>query len=163
MPTSLPSPWNDNALHRGRWDVLAHAPSTISADRITKLHGFLPTFWLTKGAFSLVKRAALPCPKQIALKRLRMSVSFLFNRVWCEKRLGAYAGCFRKEDFLIEPMSEMLVLDFGEPKTCHFTFILFDGKLLAATREEFALDDDFWIERLLLRSQLMAPNESPNT
>lgn len=91
-----------------------------------------------------------------------MSVSFLFNRIWCEERLGAYAGQFRKEDFLVEPLSEMLVLDVGEPTRCDFTFVLFEGKLLAATREEFALDDDYWVERLLLRSQLLAANESPN-
>lgn len=59
---------------------------------------------------------------------------------------------------LIQPYPLSLGLVSG-----HFTLIIFGGNLLAATREEFALDDDCWIERLLFRSQLLAPNESPNS
>jgi hypothetical protein len=72
--------------------ALAHAPGTTCAEEITRLPGFLPTFFLTKGTVSLVQRATLACRREIALKRLRMSVSFLFNRVWCEERLGACAS-----------------------------------------------------------------------
>lgn len=154
MTHSPPSPWNNNGDYRNRWSALISAKDTVRADDLLQLPGFLPGLWLTKGTAGLVHRAAFPCPARIGLKRLRQCVTFLFNRVWTDERLAAYAGHFRNGDFLVEAMSETLVLDCGEPFRCHFAFILFEEKLLVATQKEFPLDDHFWIERVLLRSHL---------
>lgn len=158
MRHPLSSPWNDHADYHQTCRVLRKAKGTVCADDLLELSGFLPSFWLTKGAAKLVHRSAFPCPAKIGLKRLRQCVTFLFNRVWVDERLGAYAGHFGDKDLLVEAMSETLVLDCGEPTRCHFTLILFEGKLLVATRNEFPLGEQFWVDRVLLRSLLPAIN-----
>lgn len=154
MPEHLYFPWNDHDGYRQKWNALMQAKDTVRADDVVELPGFLPGLWLTQGTASLIHRAAFPCPARIGLKRLRQCVTFLYNRVWVDERLGAYAGHFRNEDLVLEAMSETLVLDCGEPTRCHFAFILHQDKLLAATQNEFSLDDDFWVERILMRSKL---------
>jgi hypothetical protein len=155
MTDSPPSPWNDHDHYLNQWRELIGAKDTVRADYVLELPGFLPGFWLTAGAAHLVHRAAFPCPARIGLKRLRQCVTFLFNRVWVDERLGAYAGHFQHSDLIVEAMSQTLVLDCGDPVRCHFVFALSENKLLAATRTEFPLEDDYWIERILFRSRLL--------